>query len=71
MKSYAKISKDMKKNGQLCKDKKNYAKLFEYLNKYLFHSEILASLNFNKNKICSPVLNNNHSLKYCSGNFPT
>ena len=27
-----------------------------------FHSEILASLNFNKNKIVSPGLENNHTL---------
>ena len=37
----------------------------------MFHSEILASLNFNKNKILSPGLENNHTLKCCSGNFPT
>ena len=38
---------------------------------YMFHSEILASLNFNKNIILSPGLENNHTLKCCSGNFPT
>ena len=37
----------------------------------MFHSEILASLNFNKNKMLSPGLENNHTLKCCSGNFPT
>ena len=37
----------------------------------MFHSEILASLNFNKNKFLSPGLKNNHTLKCCSGNFPT
>ena len=37
----------------------------------MFHSEILASLNFNKNKILSLGLANNHTLKCCSGNFPT
>ena len=37
----------------------------------MFHSEILASLNSNKNKILSPGLENNHTLKGCSGNFPT
>ena len=37
----------------------------------MFHSEILASLNFIKNKFLSPVLENNHTLKCCSGNFPT
>ena len=36
-----------------------------------FHSEILASLNFNKNNILSPGWENNHTLKCCSGNFPT
>ena len=39
--------------------------------KDMFHSEILASLNFTKNKILSPGLGNNHTLKCCSGNFPT
>ena len=29
----------------------------------MFHSEILASLNFNKNKMLSPGLKNNHTLK--------
>ena len=38
---------------------------------YKFHSEILASLNFNKNKILSPELENNYALKCCSSNFPT
>ena len=37
---------------------------------HTFHSEILASLNFNKNTILSPGLENNHTLKCCSGNFP-
>ena len=37
----------------------------------MLHPEILASLNFNKNKILSPGLENNHTLKCCSGNFPT
>ena len=37
----------------------------------LFHSEILTSLSFKKNKILSPGLENNHTLKCCSGNFPT
>ena len=37
----------------------------------MFHSEILASWNFNKNKHLSPGLENNHTLKCCSGNFPT
>ena len=37
----------------------------------MFHSEILASLNFNKNEILSPGLENNHTLKCCSCNFPT
>ena len=37
----------------------------------MFHSEILTSLNFNKNKILSPGLENYHTLKCCSGNFPT
>ena len=36
-----------------------------------FHSEILASLNFDKNKMLSPGLENNHTLQCCSGNFPT
>ena len=36
----------------------------------MFHSEILASLNFNKNKILFPGLENNHTMKCCSGNFP-
>ena len=36
-----------------------------------FHSEILASLNFNKNKMLSPQLENNHTLKCCSDNFLT
>ena len=38
---------------------------------YRFHSEILASQNFNKNKIMSPGLENNHTQKCCFGNFPT
>ena len=38
---------------------------------YMFHSEILALLNFNKKKILSTGLENNHTLKCCSGNFPT
>ena len=38
---------------------------------YRFHSEILASLNVNTNKILSPGFENNHTLKCCSGNFPT
>ena len=37
----------------------------------MFHSEILASSNFNKNKILSPGLENNHTTKCCSGNFST
>ena len=37
----------------------------------MFHSEILASLNINKIKILSPELENNHTPKCCSGNFPT
>ena len=37
----------------------------------LFHSEIPALLNFNKNKILSHGLENNHTLKCCFGNFPT
>ena len=37
----------------------------------MFHSEILASLNINWNKILSPGLENNQILKCCSGNFPT
>ena len=36
----------------------------------MFHSEILTSLNFNKNKMFSPGLENNHTLKCCFGNFP-
>ena len=40
------------------------------LNGNKFHSSILASLNFNKNKILSPGMENNHTLKCCSGNFP-
>ena len=36
-----------------------------------FHSEILASWNFYKNKILSPGLGNNHTLKCCSGNNHT
>ena len=36
---------------------------------HMFHSEILASLNFNKNNIFSPGLENNHTLKCCSGIF--
>ena len=38
---------------------------------HMFHSEILASSNFNNNKILSPGLENNHTLKCCFGNFPT
>ena len=33
------------------------------------HSEILTSLNFNKNKILSPGLENNNTLKCCFGKF--
>ena len=40
-------------------------------NRNKFHSEILASLNSNTNKILSPGLKNNYTLKCCSGNFPT
>ena len=34
-----------------------------------FHSEILASINFNKDKILSPGLENNHTLKCCFWQF--
>ena len=34
-----------------------------------FHYEIVASINFDKNKILSPGLENNHTLKCCSGHF--
>ena len=37
----------------------------------MFHSEIRASLIFIKNKTLSPGLENIHTLKCCSGNFPT
>ena len=37
----------------------------------MFHSEILASLNFNMNKSLSPGLENTHTLNSCSDNFPT
>ena len=37
----------------------------------MFHSEILASWNFDKNKILSPGLENNRTLKCCFGNFST
>ena len=37
----------------------------------MFHFEILASLNFNKNKMLYPGLENNPTLKCCSGNLPT
>ena len=37
---------------------------------FTFHSEILASF-FHKNKMLSPWLENNHTRKFCSGNFPT
>ena len=40
-------------------------------NFYMFHSEVLASFNFNKNKMLSPGLENNLTLKCCFGNFPT
>ena len=36
---------------------------FRIYNKYRFHSEILASINFKQNKILSPGLENNHTLK--------
>ena len=36
---------------------------------YTLHSEILASLNFNKNKILFHGFKNIHTLKCCSGNF--
>ena len=41
------------------------------MEQFMFHSEILASFNFNKKKIVFPGLENNHTLKCCSGNFPT
>ena len=37
----------------------------------MFHSEILASINFNTNKLLSPGLENNNTLKCCPDNFPT
>ena len=37
----------------------------------MFHSEILTSKNFNRNKFWSPGLENNHTLKYCLGNLAT
>ena len=37
----------------------------------MFHSEILTSLNVNKNKILFPGLENQHTLKCCSDNFQT
>ena len=37
--------------------------------KHMFHSEILASLNFNKNKISSHGLEKNHTLKCCRAIF--
>ena len=37
----------------------------------MFYSEILASLNFNNNKMLSLGLENNHTLICCSVNFPT
>ena len=36
----------------------------------MFHSEILAALNLNRNEILSPGLKNIHTLKCSSGNFP-
>ena len=36
-----------------------------------FHSEILASSNFNRNKMLSPGLEKNYTLKYFTDNFPT
>jgi hypothetical protein len=45
-------------------------KIFEAFS-VMFHSENLASLNFNKNKILSPGLEKNHKLKCSLGNFPT
>ena len=36
-----------------------------------FHSEILASLNFNNNEILSPGLENNNTLKCCFANLST
>ena len=43
------------------------------INKFFlkFQSEILASLNVDKNKMLSPGLKNNRTLKCCYGNFPT
>ena len=38
---------------------------------HAFHSDIQASLIFNQNKILSPGLENKHTLKCCSDNFPT
>ena len=37
----------------------------------MFNTEILASINFNKNKNLYPGLEGNHTLKYCSGHFQT
>ena len=37
---------------------------------HTFHSEILASIKFIKNKILSPGLESNHTLKCGSDNFP-
>ena len=45
--------------------------ILDFTLSHMFHSEILASLNFNKNKMLSPGLENNHTLKFCSDNFPT
>ena len=48
-----------------------YAQYDQKTKKNTFRSEILASLNFNKIKILFPGFKNNHTLKCCSGNFPT
>ena len=42
---------------------RNYRSVLDDICLYTFHSAILASLYFNKNKILSPGLENNHTLK--------
>ena len=53
----------MRRNNDLVPDERCTMKSL------MFHPEILASLNFNKNKMLSPGLENNHTLKVVLANF--
>ena len=66
--SIAPVTMEEKIHGFFCRIS---AVTLERTGLHMFHSEILASLSFNKNKMLSPGLENKLTLKCCFGNFPT